>query len=165
VHGVVLFGHDKPTRFRFPGRTGCVVIEEVGIGRVVRRIHKVLLLFRKISTEVLDAFGTHPDAAPGDFDVLEDVRLGELVLLALRRFVGVGRNRGIAGFLTRSRVRFTAATSSTFVSSPYCADITSYPAACNGGITLLKHEPSAQIPWQNTMLGFAELLTSRSRPS
>ncbi len=26
-------------------------------------------------------------------------------------------------------------------------------------MTLLKHEPSAQIPWQNTMLGFAELLT------
>src|SRR5579863_1640696 len=26
-------------------------------------------------------------------------------------------------------------------------------------MTLLKHEPSAQIPWQKTMLGFAELLT------
>lgn len=26
-------------------------------------------------------------------------------------------------------------------------------------MTLLKHEPSAQIPWQKTMLGLAELLT------
>jgi len=26
-------------------------------------------------------------------------------------------------------------------------------------MTLLKDEPSAQIPWQNTILGFAELLT------
>jgi hypothetical protein len=25
------------------------------------------------------------------------------------------------------------------------------------GITLLKHEPSAQIPWQNTMLGFVSV--------
>src|SRR5271167_1454377 len=28
----------------------------------------------------------HPDAAVGDFNLAEDVRLGELVLLALRRF-------------------------------------------------------------------------------
>lgn len=26
-------------------------------------------------------------------------------------------------------------------------------------MTLLKHEPSAQIPWQKTILGFPELLT------
>src|SRR5580698_9551226 len=35
----------------------------------------------------------------------------------------------------------------------YCAEITSWPSAWNAGITLLKHEPSARIPWQNTRLG------------
>jgi hypothetical protein len=29
----------------------------------------------------------------------------------------------------------------------------SYPSACKGTINLLKQEPSAQSPWQNTMLG------------
>ena len=71
----------------------------------------------------------------------------------------------IAGLLMRSGLPFTAETPPTLVSSPYCADITSYSAACSGGITLLKHEPSAQIPWQNTILGFAGALMSRSPPS
>src|SRR5579864_2430616 len=30
----------------------------------------------------------------------------------------------------------------------------SYPSACRGTINLLKQEPSAQSPWQNTILGF-----------
>ncbi|MGB6644327.1 MAG: hypothetical protein WBE35_04810, partial [Candidatus Cybelea sp.] len=32
-------------------------------------------------------------------------------------------------------------------------------------MTLLKHEPSAQIPWQKTMLGFPELLTFETSPA
>src|ERR1700735_5566228 len=59
----------------------------------------------------------------------------------------------MAGLWTLFRVRIVAATSATFESRPYCTAITSYPSACSGGITLLKHEPSAQIPWANTMLG------------
>src|SRR6202034_3757685 len=59
----------------------------------------------------------------------------------------------MAGLSTLFRVRIVAATSATFESRPYCTAITSYPSACSGGITLLKHEPSAQIPWANTMLG------------
>src|SRR5216683_7923988 len=59
----------------------------------------------------------------------------------------------MAGLLTRPSVRFTVATSPSGVSRPYCAATTSYPSACSAGITLLKHEPSAQIPWQKTMLG------------
>ncbi len=31
--------------------------------------------------------------------------------------------------------------------------MTSYPSACNAGMTLLKQEPSAQMPWQKTMVG------------
>src|SRR5580765_8123486 len=60
----------------------------------------------------------------------------------------------MAGLLTRANVRFTVATSPARVSRPYWAAITSCPSACSAGITLLKHEPSAQIPWQNTMLFF-----------
>jgi len=59
----------------------------------------------------------------------------------------------MAGLLTRPSVRFTVATSPSGVSSPYWAAITSYPSACSGGITLLKLDPSAHIPWQKTMLG------------
>src|SRR5258708_13792436 len=46
------------------------------------------------------------------------------------------------------------ATSSAVELRPYCGAIHSYPSACRGTISLLKHEPSAQSPWQNTMLGF-----------
>src|SRR6266853_775910 len=61
----------------------------------------------------------------------------------------------MTGLLTRPIVAFTKATSSAVVLRPYCAAIHSYPSACRGTISLLKHEPSAQSPWQNTMLGFA----------
>src|SRR5258706_5034312 len=59
----------------------------------------------------------------------------------------------MTGPLTRPIVAFTKATSSSVVLRPYCAAIHSYPSACRGTISLLKHEPSAQSPWQNTMLG------------
>src|ERR1700722_13578292 len=80
----------------------------------------------------------------------------------------------MAGLETRLSVRSVAATSSSLLSRPYCAAITSYPSACSGGITLLKHEPSAQIPCAKTMLGLAGMaapsrersgrLHARSRP-
>ena len=35
----------------------------------------------------------------------------------------------------------------------------SYPSACRGPINLLKQEPSAQRPWQNTILGFVILFS------
>ncbi len=63
----------------------------------------------------------------------------------------------MAGLLTRPNVRMVAATSSLVVSRPYWDDITSYPSACSGVITLLKHEPSAQMPWAKTMLGLFSL--------
>src|SRR6266446_3367597 len=65
----------------------------------------------------------------------------------------------MAGLLTRPSVRFTVATSPSGVSRPYWAAITSYPSACSGGITLLKLEPSAHIPWQKTMLGLVVLIS------
>jgi hypothetical protein len=53
-----------------------------------------LLLLREVSREAHDAFRTHPDAPVCDFDVLEHVGHGELLLLALRSFVGIGSKRG-----------------------------------------------------------------------
>src|SRR5580704_16051255 len=59
----------------------------------------------------------------------------------------------MAGLWTRPSVARVAATSASLVSRPYCAAITSYPSACSGPVSLFQHEPSAQIPWQNTILG------------
>src|SRR6267378_6733505 len=60
----------------------------------------------------------------------------------------------MAGLLTLPSVCLTVATSSAVVLRLYWADSTSCPSAWRGVITLLKQEPSAQSPWQNTMLGF-----------
>src|SRR5229473_1499913 len=59
----------------------------------------------------------------------------------------------MAGLLTRASVRLVAATSAACESRPYWTAITWWPSAWSVGISLLKHEPSAQIPWQKTMLG------------
>src|SRR3954465_4236585 len=59
----------------------------------------------------------------------------------------------MAGLSTRLSVRMTVATSPSGVSRPYWAAITWCPSVWSGAITLLKHEPSAQRPWQKTMLG------------
>src|ERR1700747_2913669 len=63
----------------------------------------------------------------------------------------------MTGPLTRPIVAFTRATSSAVVLRPYCAAMHSYPSACRGTINLLKQEPSAQSPWQNTILGLEGL--------
>ncbi len=62
------------------------------------------------------------------------------------------------GLETRESVRVTLSMSLWAVSRLYCAVITSKPSARSGGISLLKHEPSAQMPWQKTMLGFADMI-------
>src|SRR5258707_3432541 len=60
----------------------------------------------------------------------------------------------MTGPLTRLIVAFVRATSSAVELRPYCAAMHSCPSACRGTINLLKHEPSAHSPWQNTILGF-----------
>src|ERR1700758_672056 len=59
----------------------------------------------------------------------------------------------MAGLETRPRQRITLSTSLWHESRLYWQAITSCPSARSVGISLLKHEPSAQIPWQKTMLG------------
>src|SRR5215510_3671301 len=58
----------------------------------------------------------------------------------------------ITGLLTRPMVAFATATSSSVELRPCCDAMHSYPSACSGTINLLKQEPSAQSPWQKTML-------------
>jgi hypothetical protein len=41
---------------------------------------------RQITPEGFGRIGLQPDPAAGDFDMIEDVRLRELLLLFLRRF-------------------------------------------------------------------------------
>jgi hypothetical protein len=59
----------------------------------------------------------------------------------------------MAGLETRPSERITLSTSLWAVSRLYWQAMTSCPSARSGGISLLKHEPSAQMPWQKTMLG------------
>src|SRR5215470_860072 len=64
----------------------------------------------------------------------------------------------ITGLLTRPMVAFVTATSSAVELRPCCDAMHSYPSACSGTINLLKQEPSAQRPWQNTMLFFVVVI-------
>src|ERR1700681_3167571 len=93
MDSAVVVGHDGPTRLRLPGRARGIPAEEVGSWRVVGGPNNLLLFLREISCEARYAFRTHPDAPVRDLNVFEDVGNGELLLLALRSFVGVGGKR------------------------------------------------------------------------
>src|SRR5208283_248755 len=115
----------------------------------------------------------------GNLDLLEGVRDGELVLLALR---GLGLVRGERGDVDQPGHAVIGARGRDDGSAVGVADEDgraadpAQGAPCRGdvglvrveavlrgdylvpfrlkrGISLLKHEPSAQIPWANTMLG------------
>ena len=155
MDSTVVFGHDVPTRLRLPGNARGVPAEQVGSRRIMGRPHDFLLRCRQVSRETLDAFRTHPEAPISDFDVLEHVGDGELLLLALRSFVVVVGERGdvdesgdavigpcggddastigmptrMDGLVTRPNVRFTVTTSCSGVSRPYCAATTWCPSA------------------------------------
>jgi hypothetical protein len=86
VDGAILGGHDVPTRLRPPGDAVQLLLgEQIEGRRELGRIDNALLIGRQIAGEASNAFRLHPDAAIGDVYVLEDVRLGELILFALRR--------------------------------------------------------------------------------
>ena len=94
LNRAVVVGDDVPTRLRLPGGARCIPAEEVGSRSIVGRPDNLLLLLREVSREAHDAFRTHPDAPVRDLNVFEDVGNGELLLLALRSFVGIGGKRG-----------------------------------------------------------------------
>src|SRR6266568_2054872 len=94
MNRAVVPGHDVPGRLRSPGGAWQLLVEQVRWRRVMDRPDELLLLLGQVSREVLRAVRTHPDTSVRNFDVREDFRLGELVLLALRRFVVVGGEGG-----------------------------------------------------------------------
>src|SRR5215470_9952725 len=63
VYGLVVRSPDEPARLRLPGGTVKPLVEQVCGWRVMSRPKHLLLLLRKISGEMLDAVGKHPDAA------------------------------------------------------------------------------------------------------
>src|SRR5712671_3571489 len=94
MDSAVVVGHDVPTRLRLPGRARGVPAEEVCGRRIMGGPNNLLLFFRKVSSEARYAFRTHPDAPVRYLNVFEYVGNGELLLLALRGFVGVGGKGG-----------------------------------------------------------------------
>src|SRR3989442_6656670 len=94
MNRAVVPGQDVQGRLRSPGGAWHLLVEQVRWRRVMDRPDELLLLLGQVSREVLRAVRTHPDTSVRNFDVREDFRLGELVLLALRRFVVVGGEGG-----------------------------------------------------------------------
>src|SRR5262249_21291016 len=67
--------------------------EQVRLLDALGRPFELLLLLRKVSTEVLRALGTQPDTPIHDFDMGEDFGFRKFGLLRLRRFIGVRSER------------------------------------------------------------------------
>src|SRR6266478_1322191 len=93
MHGAVFFADDVPARLRLPGGPPDFRVEQIGFRDALGRPNELLLLLRKVPTEILRAVRTQPDTSIDDFDVGEDVGPREVGLLRLRRFIGVWSER------------------------------------------------------------------------
>src|SRR6266481_4870553 len=93
MNRAVFFADDIPARLRLPSGSPDFSLEKVGFGDTLSRPNELLLLFRKVSTEILRALRTQPDTSIDDFDLGEDIGLRELGLLRLRRFIGIRSQR------------------------------------------------------------------------
>jgi len=182
MDGAVLLGDDVPAWLRFPGSSSDFRVEQVGCRHALGRPNQLLFLLGQIACETVDAFRKQPDTSVRNFDVREDVRLREVRLLCLRCLVGVRSERGdvdqprnpVVGSGASddaSAVRVTdknrRATDPSQRAS-YGGDVVRccveprtgrlwFDLLLEGGNHLLKHEPSAQSPWQKTMLGLVWL--------
>src|SRR6202050_1591727 len=94
VDGAVVAGHDVPARLRAPGGTFGLGVEQARVRWDVGRPDQPLLRLGQGARERLDALRAHPDAPVRDLDVVENVRDGELVLLALGGLRFVRGKRG-----------------------------------------------------------------------
>src|SRR5262245_51176685 len=90
----VLFGDDVPARLRLPGSSPDFRLEQIGFRCALGCPHELLLLLRKVAAEILCSFGPQPAASVDDFYVRKNVRLREVGLLRLSRFIGVRCERG-----------------------------------------------------------------------
>ena len=70
-----------------------LLVEEVRVWHALGRPNKFLFLLWQISREACDATWLQPEATICDFDVAEDVCARKIILLALRRLVGIRRER------------------------------------------------------------------------
>src|SRR5580700_9821214 len=77
MHSVVVLADDVPAWLRLPSGPPDFRVEQVWNRHALSRPNEFLLLLRKISAEIFRALGTQPDTSIHDFDVGEDVRLGE----------------------------------------------------------------------------------------
>jgi hypothetical protein len=172
----VLVGHDVSTRLRLPGGAFNLLVEQVCRRRRVGRLDEVLLLPRQVSRKARDACRSHPEAPIRHFDVGKDVCERELGLLTLRRLVGVRRecsdvdepsNAGIGPGSRDDCAAVRVADEDDRADNPpqcafYCDNVACecveavlgsdrfVPLCLKAGISLLKDEPSAQIPWAKT---------------
>src|SRR6516165_8694268 len=94
MNGSVLFGDDVPARLRLPGSSPDFRLEQIGFRRALGCPNELLLLLREVAAEILCAFRTQPDTSVDDFYVRKNVRLREVGLLRLSRFIGVRCERG-----------------------------------------------------------------------
>src|SRR5215472_13207166 len=94
MNGSVLFGDDVPAQLRLPGSSPDFRLEQIGFRCALGCPNELLLLLRKVAAEILCAFRTQPDTSVDDFYVRKNVRLREVGLLRLSRFIGVRRERG-----------------------------------------------------------------------
>src|SRR6516225_3235446 len=94
LNGSVLFGDDIPARLRPPGGPPDFCLEQIGFRRALGCPNELLLLLRKVAAEILCALRTQPDTSVDDFYVRKNVRLREVGLLRLSRFIGVWCERG-----------------------------------------------------------------------
>src|SRR5262249_59206245 len=92
--GSVLFGDDVPARLRLPGSSPDFRLEQIRFRCALGCPNELLLLLRKVAAEILCGFRTQPDTSVDDFYVRKNVRLREVGLLRLSRFVGVRCERG-----------------------------------------------------------------------
>src|SRR5262249_57541820 len=94
MNGSVLFGDDVPARLPLPGSSPDFRLEKIGFRGALGCPNELLLLLRKVAAEILCGFRTQPDTSIDDFYVRKNVRLREVGLLRLSRFVGVRCERG-----------------------------------------------------------------------
>src|SRR5262249_10393376 len=94
MHGLILFGDDVPARLRLPATSPDFRLEQIGFRCALDCPNELLLLIRKVAAEILCPFRTQPDPSSDAFYVGKNVRLREVRLLRLSRFIGVRCERG-----------------------------------------------------------------------
>src|SRR5207248_2404681 len=84
MHGLVFFADDIPAWLRLPSGSPDFRPEQVGFGDALSRPNELLLLLRKISTELLRALASQPDTTVQIIEVRAYICLRGVRWLSLR---------------------------------------------------------------------------------